>query len=830
MPSVDVSQPPPENQENGVPSTQPVVGIIYPPPEVRNIVDKTASFVARNGPEFEARIRQNELGNPKFNFLNAGDPYHAYYQHKVKEFKEGKGQEPTVGGSLPSVPPQKTVTAAAQLKQQEILKQVEQPFVPKDPPAEFEFVADPPSISALDLDIVKLTAQFVARNGRQFLTNLMNREQRNYQFDFLRPQHSLFQYFTKLLEQYTKVLIPPKDLMAKLTEEHSNMNVVLDQVKYRAEWIKHQEAQRRREEEEAEKERVAYAQIDWHNFVVVEKVDYQPFEHGNFPPPTTPDEVGARVLMQERIEDWDEIEMQIESEEEEGEGGEDEDELAKEAKDNTQVQDMEEESSEEDEEEDKEKGGRDQSLPPPPPPPPKEVPQPPPLPPMPDRVVVKKGYDPKQQQAAKVQRIPGPDEYLISPITGEKIPASKVQEHMRIGLLDPRWVEQRDRQIQDKLNQETVFAQGSAIEASLKQLAERRTDIFGIGDEETAIGKKIGEEDKRKDEKVTWDGHTSSVEAATRAARANITLEEQIHQIHKVKGLLPDEEKEKIGPKPNTRSGNQGMYMLQQQGKHPHHHIAPLMPPAGGQAIQAPKSQPPSKAGPAPPKPLLASVAAPPTQPPAPSQPPPPPAPAPPSLVPQRMAPMPPAGAMVPPQPGLMMVPPMAPQLRPPPLMSVQGRPGFPVPGPPQGFMPPPPVTAPPAAPAPPQPGSIKHPEVDDEQPPAKKMRTEETLMPEGEFMAKNPSPVPLKVAVPNMSEKPEWRLKGQLLSLTLPLTDTVSVIKAKVHEETGMPPGKQKLHWEGIFFKDSNSLAYYNILPGTVINLQLKERGGRKK
>lgn len=49
-----------------------------------------------------------------------------------------------------------------------------------------------------------MTAQFVARNGRQFLTSLMNREARNYQFDFLRPQHSLFQYFTRLLEQYTK--------------------------------------------------------------------------------------------------------------------------------------------------------------------------------------------------------------------------------------------------------------------------------------------------------------------------------------------------------------------------------------------------------------------------------------------------------------------------------------------------------------------------------------------------------------------------------------------------------------------------------------------------
>jgi len=43
---------------------------------------------------------------------------------------------------------------------------------------------------------------------------------------------------------------------------------------------------------------------------------------------------------------------------------------------------------------------------------------------------------------------------------------------------------------------------GAAIEASLKQLAERRTDIFGVGVEETAIGKKIGEEESRKDDKV----------------------------------------------------------------------------------------------------------------------------------------------------------------------------------------------------------------------------------------------------------------------------------------------------------------------------------------
>ena len=54
---------------------------------------------------------------------------------------------------------------------------------------------------------------------------------------------------------------------------------------------------------------VAYAQIDWHDFVVVETIDYQPGESGNFPPPTTPEEVGKRVLLQDRIEDGDEMEV-----------------------------------------------------------------------------------------------------------------------------------------------------------------------------------------------------------------------------------------------------------------------------------------------------------------------------------------------------------------------------------------------------------------------------------------------------------------------------------------------------------------------------------------
>merc|ERR1712142_1109139 len=132
--------------------------------------------------------------------------------------------------------------------------------------------------------------------------------------------------------------------------------------------------------------------------------------------------------------------------------------------------------------------------------------------------------------------------------TGEKIPASKAAEHMKVGLLDPRWVEERDKHISAKANEEVVFAPGQSIESSLKQLAERRTDIFGVGEEaaqETAIGQKMGEEEKIAGEKVTWDGHSSSAEAAARAARANISLDDQIAQIHRQKGLIPDQQDSK---------------------------------------------------------------------------------------------------------------------------------------------------------------------------------------------------------------------------------------------------------------------------------------------
>lgn len=724
-----------------------------------DIVDKTASFVARNGPEFETRIQQNEPNNPKFNFLKPGDPYNSYYQFKVKEFREGatNGNNVTVANNVPNqaasnekseVPQapetnnknnvlQNAVPAAA-VAPKPPAKQLENfmdiPIIPRDPPPAYEFSDDPPSISAFDLDVVKLTAQFVAIHGRSFLTNLMNREQRNYQFDFLRPQHGLFTYFTQLIEQYSKILMPSKDFLTKLERESTDSKLILEKVRYRTEWTKIQEAEKRKEEEEAERERIQYAQIDWHDFVIVETVDYQPGESGQFPPPTTPEQVGSRLLLQQRIEangvsttivcrflrktkcsfpfQTETVEMEVESDEE---------------KDEEQAPEQEK--------------NKESALPP--------------LPPSLDNVLIRKDYNPKAKAAAPqgaAARLP--DSYVISPITGEKILAEKVQQHMKYNLLDPRWIEERERSIQAKSQQEEVYASGPSIESSLKDLAERRTDIFGSGDAETGIGRKIGEEDKRP-EKVTWDGHSNSVEATNRAARANITIEEQIQQIHKIQGLLPENDKDKIGPA--IPSGSAG-------GMHPH-------------VNQPPKMQPP-------PPPLLNAT-----------------------------IPMPPPQMMPP-----MMPPPHHGQhnfLIPNPMAMPMDVYNMPIPPPHDQMMQ----------------MRMAHGAVDmNPEPPYKKARTEDNLIPEAEFLQNNQSNVSVKVQVPHSSEKAEWRLNGQVINLTLPYTDTLSVVKAKIHELTNMPPGKQKLQYEGIFVKDSNTLAFYNIPNGSTIVLGLKERGGRKK
>ncbi|TPX56013.1 hypothetical protein PhCBS80983_g04875 [Powellomyces hirtus] len=260
--------------------------MIYPPPEIKNIVDKTADYVARSGPQFEERIREREKHNPKFCFLNPSDPYRAYYDFKMQEVREGRATEKKVEESKPE---QAAAPTAIPSKP-----------VPKEPP-HYEFVAFMPSISAQDLDILKLTAQFIARNGREFMMQLTKREMRNYQFDFLRSNHSLFPYFTKLVEQYTKVLMPPANLNERLRENVEDKFTILDRITERVEYRLYQEEEKKKAEEEADQERIAYASIDWHDFVIVDTVEFvEADERMNLNPPLRLEDLENMSLSQKK--------------------------------------------------------------------------------------------------------------------------------------------------------------------------------------------------------------------------------------------------------------------------------------------------------------------------------------------------------------------------------------------------------------------------------------------------------------------------------------------------------------------------------------------------
>ncbi|XP_030876015.1 calcium homeostasis endoplasmic reticulum protein isoform X2 [Leptonychotes weddellii] len=50
--------------------------------ELRNVIDKLAQFVARNGPEFEKMTMEKQKDNPKFSFLFGGE-FYSYYKCKL---------------------------------------------------------------------------------------------------------------------------------------------------------------------------------------------------------------------------------------------------------------------------------------------------------------------------------------------------------------------------------------------------------------------------------------------------------------------------------------------------------------------------------------------------------------------------------------------------------------------------------------------------------------------------------------------------------------------------------------------------------------------------
>ncbi|EIW85252.1 hypothetical protein CONPUDRAFT_117951 [Coniophora puteana RWD-64-598 SS2] len=749
--------------ENGLGSTDDVVmqngtkesslrfasGLILPPPEIKSVIDRTALFVARsaNPPQFEDKIRENQRQDPKFSFLNPMDPYHAYYRHRMDRI--AAGEEVDEGGSEKAKPA--TIVEQAPVVQEDLGLEPPQP----------QFVIDLPSISPVDLDTMKLTALFTARRGRTFLATLSQREGRNYQFDFLRPNHSLFGYFNRLVEQYTKVLYPSKDLLDDVKERTRNDAKwkILEHSRQHARWerLKREKDKKRQDDQEAEKR--AFAEIDWHDYAIVQTIEFTAADsNSELPPPMTVLEMENMTLAQKRMAAMvmettaDDVEAhrarQAAAEADAaaavggaGLNGEDGGDTA-----------MEQSDDEEDGEERKKKEEEDRA---------REIER--------ARAIqasasaagpmkIRADYVPKLGAKKGVA-------HTTCTICGQQIPVDELDEHMRIELLDPKWKSQRDA-LEARRVQASELLRGADVVSSLKNLARTRVDIFGAeADEERRKKEEEEERNRRRErEKVVWDGHTASKVSTMDKYSTNVNFDEQIAAIHRSKGLGP-QEINAIGPGIGPAS-------------------AP--PPAVNSLPPAPSSlpAPPQGAGASNPAYSAATV----------------------SSGPQ------PASAYPPQQPPVML----------PPLhyQGLDAAQPFGYQPPPAGLAQRPP--GPPAAASPAQTGTVRSAEeMDDgqEQPAPKRQKIAKlpggAVYPEADWIAMHPYTISLHVQLPSDPSKPEWKLDGKVVTVSdLPLNLLVSTLRERITQASGsqMPVSRIRLSYAGKMLTNSSTIANYNL------------------
>ncbi|KAF9185419.1 hypothetical protein BGZ51_003949 [Haplosporangium sp. Z 767] len=590
------------SQETEIPQDDTAsVGIIYPPPYIREIADKTAAYVSGSGSGalLEERLRQSEKNNAKFCFLNPTDPYHAYYAFKVKEAKSG------------NAPKAAEIKAEVEAKVEEAIKPP-----PEEPPA-LEFMTPMPSVSAQDLDILKLTAQFVARNGRQFMVSLAQREARNYQFDFLRPNHSLFNYFSKLVEQYTKILVPSPDMLKQIESRANNKYAVQDIVMRRVEYTAYQQELRKKKDEKEDAERQAFLSINWQDFVVVQTIEFTEADDAvDLPLPKSLKELENMSLAQKRM-----IQVLAETENAPEDAPQD---IEIDMDDDVDMED----SDAEDEGPALQTGDEISNV--------SEVVMKPAQAAAPMKI--KEDYVPKAFKGRTGAALE--EATQTCPRCGEQVKVSEMDEHVRVELLDPRWKELRE-QAEAKNKASNMLSDGTDVARHLSTLKTHRTDIFSEEEQQ----RNAEEERKRQIEKEVnvWDGQTATValtaqrNAAAAAAAAAAGYGQDAPKLQPDSAIGPQMGQPVSQPPLYRQPGTYNQTFRMQPGGPPPMPPPGMIPPPGMPGV------PPPHFGQQPPPGMLGTPGFYPGPPG--SAPPPPPGMAPPGLAP------PPASANLPPRP-----------------------------------------------------------------------------------------------------------------------------------------------------------------------------------
>ncbi|KAG8883112.1 SF3a splicing factor complex subunit [Tulasnella sp. 331] len=750
-----------------------IEGLIYPPPDIRTIIDRTAAFVARsaNPPQFEEKIREKHRQDPKFSFVNSTDSYHAYYRHRIDRIQSGEEEEVTQDDKKDG---QNATDAAGEV---DGLFEGGNSGIPKEPPAQ-EFVLDKPPLSALDHDVLKLTALFAARQGPSFITQLTAREGRNYQFDFIRPNHSLFGHFNRILDQYTKILIPPPETLERLAELKGNQGrwKLLEGARQRAEWEQYRREREKKRNDDQEAEKQAFAEIDWHDFAIVQTIDFTAADASSeLPPPMSIAEVESMTLAQKKMAAMimDDTAPEVEAIRAAQAAADAEEEDADMADDTAAEAATQADAKKQREEE--EEAGRARAV--------QAMSSAP--------MKVRKDYVPKSLAARNAAKTA----MTTCTICGQQVPVDELDEHMRIELLDPRWKTQRDA-LEARRATANEQQLGANVVTSLKQLAR----VFNDDESDEAARKRIeAENDIRSKEKlkIAWDGFTATKEGTVNKYQNNVNFDEQIASIWKAKGLG--------GADPSTTGPGIGPA------------VGPAAPPIPAQPNPAlapppvlPSSLPANPAYAAAtissgPQPASSSFGV--------SYPPPPPSafPLPPNPMMQQGG----FGAPPPPTPmgaGVTMHPSRLAQLQ-----GVSSDPGTA-----SGI------------------GMTRSAEEmmggDDGSPAMKRARVQKLpdgqYYPESDWINFHPDPVKLSIRLPSSATtevplKPEWNMDGSVVEMVdLPVTLLVSSLRDRIlsHIKSSLAASRVKLSFSGRVLTNSMSLATYNLDDGDEIVLDVRE------
>lgn len=228
-----------------------VEGIPIPPEKIKETIDKTAGYVLKNGETFEDRLK-NSAENDQFAFLKDDNEYNPYYKWKLSGGEDQKKAE------------------------MESTSVEERPVAEIPKPIDLEFLTELPPISALDLDIIKLTALFSAKNSGYgpALLRYQTGKGNKHQFEFLKEAHSFHPLYKNLVKQYQKLiqLYESPELLGDLMTRLKESDKLFDNAYARAQYKKQHKDRIKDANNQKQERQIQFASIDWQDFRIVGKV------------------------------------------------------------------------------------------------------------------------------------------------------------------------------------------------------------------------------------------------------------------------------------------------------------------------------------------------------------------------------------------------------------------------------------------------------------------------------------------------------------------------------------------------------------------------------